>query len=249
MGVGEKGYLSLELTAHGTGGHSARPTRDLALPRLSPAVLNVVSRPFVSDLDDIQRAKLDVLAPLVPFFDRMGLPTVADEAVRAAHDGGRAGIGGDSAHHDLADHLERGRQGERHSADRRRADQFPAASARHHSSVTAHVRDAINDPKVDVTERTETKHEASKIVGLNDPAYLYLSRTIKEAFALPIAPELMTGATDFVPLPRHRAIPCCVFAPSLPTPTIWYACTAPMNTSRSMISAPRSASTCALCAS
>jgi carboxypeptidase PM20D1 len=27
----EKGYLSLELTAHGEGGHAARPSRDLAL--------------------------------------------------------------------------------------------------------------------------------------------------------------------------------------------------------------------------
>ena len=116
-------------------------------------------------------------------------------------------------------------------------------------AVTAHVRDAINDPKVDVTARTETKNEASKMVGLNDPAYLYLSRTIKEAFALPIAPELMTGATEFVPLSRHRGFRCCVFVPSLPTPTIWYACTAPINKSRSMISGPRSASTCALCAS
>src|SRR5215470_14973767 len=69
----EKGYLSLELTAHGEGGHAARPSRDLALPRLSRAVVNVVNSPFNSDLDDIQRAKLNVLAPLVPFGDRFVL--------------------------------------------------------------------------------------------------------------------------------------------------------------------------------
>ena len=68
---GEKGYLSLTLTAHGQGGHSARPSHDLALTRLSSAVLNVVGHPFTSDLDDIQREKFAVLAPLAPFGQRM----------------------------------------------------------------------------------------------------------------------------------------------------------------------------------
>jgi carboxypeptidase PM20D1 len=63
-------------------------------------------------------------------------------------------------------------------------------------SATEHVRAAIHDPKVDVTPGTETLNEASKIVALSDPAYLYLSQTIKDSFALPVAPELMTGATD-----------------------------------------------------
>src|SRR5262249_27747470 len=63
VGVAEKGFLTLELVAHGTGGHSAMPTHDLALPRLASAINNVVASPFTSDFDVIQRAKLDVLTP------------------------------------------------------------------------------------------------------------------------------------------------------------------------------------------
>ncbi|HWA31016.1 MAG TPA: M20/M25/M40 family metallo-hydrolase, partial [Rhizomicrobium sp.] len=71
MAVAEKGYLSLQLTAHGTGGHSSRPTHDLAIARLSQAVLNVVDHPFASGIDDVQREQFAVLAPYVPYFQRM----------------------------------------------------------------------------------------------------------------------------------------------------------------------------------
>ncbi len=73
IATAEKGYLTLELTAHGQGGHAARPSGDLALARLSSAILNVVGHPFDSDLDDIQRQKLSVLAPFAPFGQRLVL--------------------------------------------------------------------------------------------------------------------------------------------------------------------------------
>ena len=63
-------------------------------------------------------------------------------------------------------------------------------------SVTDHVRAAIGDSQVDVTQREETISEATKIVGVNDPAYVYLSETIKASYGVPVAPEMMTGATD-----------------------------------------------------
>src|SRR5579872_1159638 len=58
IATAEKGFVTLELAAHGTGGHAARPSGDLAVVRLSQAILNVTGHPFPPDLDDIQRAKL-----------------------------------------------------------------------------------------------------------------------------------------------------------------------------------------------
>jgi carboxypeptidase PM20D1 len=197
VGVGEKGYLTLALTAHGTGGHSARPTDDLALVRLAKAITNVVNAPFVSDFDTIQQAKLDVITPLAPFEQRLMLAnlwltkplvirTLEEDPLNAAvlH----TTISPTMLQAGVKDNVIP-----------------PTATARINfrlhqrdtiASVVAHVKAAINDPKVDVTEGTETRHEASRLVALDDPAYLYLKQKIEDSFAVPVAPELMTGATD-----------------------------------------------------
>ena len=64
------------------------------------------------------------------------------------------------------------------------------------ASVTQHVREAINDPAVDIVQRKETVSEASKVVPTTSPAYRAIAKTLQESFGTPVAPEIMTGATD-----------------------------------------------------
>ena len=52
IATAEKGFLTLELTAHGQGGHAARPSDDLAVARLASAIRAVIRNPFNSGLDD-----------------------------------------------------------------------------------------------------------------------------------------------------------------------------------------------------
>jgi carboxypeptidase PM20D1 len=71
------------------------------------------------------------------------------------------------------------------------------------SSVTAHVKQAIGDTKVDVAEREETLSEATKVVDMKSPAFLYLANAITATYGVPVAPDIMTGATDsrhFLPI-------------------------------------------------
>ena len=199
VGVGEKGYLSLELVAHGEGGHSARPTRDLALPRLANAITNVVNTPFVSDLDGIQRAYLDVLTPLVPFADRVVLANMwllkplvirkmeAQPEIAAL------------LHTTISPTmLEAGVKDNVIPPTAKAVINFRLHPRDTIASVTEHVRQAIADPKVDIAASTETQVEASKIVSTDDPAYRYVADTMKASFAIPVAPQLMTGSTDSV---------------------------------------------------
>jgi carboxypeptidase PM20D1 len=197
LGVGEKGYLTLELVAHGTGGHSARPTTDLALTRLASAINNVVGTPFESDLDDIQREKLALLTPLLPFTERLKLANLwlfksfvignlSAQPVTAA-----------VLHTTISPTmLEAGVKDNVIPPVARAKINFRPHQRDSIASVIAHVKAAIGDPKVDVVEGTEFRHEASKIVAKDDPAYGYITRKIEESFAVPVAPELMTGATD-----------------------------------------------------
>src|SRR5712671_4412352 len=197
IATGEKGFLSLELTAHGTGGHAARPSRDLALPRLSNAILNVVSHPFVSDLDDIQRAKLRILTPLVPFGQRFMLAnlwltkplvmrTLEAEPDTAA-----------TLHTTISPTiLEAGIKENVIPPTARAVINFRLHQRDSIRSVTEHVKDAIGDSKVDIAEREETISEGSKIVTENSLAYVYVANAIRETYGVPVAPDLMTGATD-----------------------------------------------------
>jgi carboxypeptidase PM20D1 len=197
IGVGEKGYLTLQITAHGTGGHSARPTKDLALPRLATAINNVVNTPFVSDFDDIQRAKLNIVTPFTPFMDRMALanlwlmkPMVIG---RLQEDPLAAAVLTTTISPTM---LEAGIKDNVIPPTASAKINFRLHQRDSVESVIAHVKSAINDPKVDVTPLTETRNEASEIVRQTNPAYQYLAQKIGESFAIPVAPELMTGATD-----------------------------------------------------
>jgi carboxypeptidase PM20D1 len=200
----EKGYLSLELTAHGEGGHAARPSRDLALPRLSTAILNVVGSPFESDLDDIQRAKFAVLAPLVPFGDRFMLANLwlmkpfVLRRMEAVPDSAAV------LHTTISPTvLNAGIKENVIPPTARAIINFRLHQRDTINSVTAHVKQAIGDAKVDVTEREETLSEATKVVDMKSPAFVYLSNAITATYGVPIAPDIMTGATDsrhFLPI-------------------------------------------------
>jgi len=197
IATAEKGFVTLELTAHGQGGHAARPSNDLALARLSTAILNVVGHPFDSALDDIQREKLAVLTPLAPFPQRLVLANLwltQPLVIRTM-----------SANPESAAALHTTISPTMLNAGVKENVIPPTAQAvinfRLHPrdsirSVTDHVKSAIDDPKVDISEREETISEATKVVDTNSPAFATIANLVTETFGVPVAPEIMTGATD-----------------------------------------------------
>jgi carboxypeptidase PM20D1 len=198
VSVSEKGYVSLKLVAHGTGGHSSRPTGDMAIARLSQAVLAVVHHPFASGLDDVQREKAGVIATRAPFITRLLLGNLWLTAPIVQHY--MEGIPDSAArlHTTISPTLIAGGVKDNVLP--------PVATAtfnfRLHprdtiASVTEHVKKAIADPKVDVIVLTETQAEASKVSDLHSAAGKYLVAQLQASFGdLPVAPDTTTGATD-----------------------------------------------------
>lgn len=198
VAVAEKGYLSLRLTAHGSGGHSSMPTNDLAIALLARAIQRVLDHPFHSGLDPVQREKLSILAGIAPFPTRMFLSNlwlmspIVDHYLEASPESAAL------LHTTIAPTLISGGVKDNVLP--------PQASAvinfRLHprdsiSSVIAHVRDSIHDPKVSISVLDETQSEASKISDLHSPAGEFLTAEIKKSFGgLPVAPDMTTGATD-----------------------------------------------------
>ncbi|HEV2561703.1 MAG TPA: M20 family peptidase [Rhizomicrobium sp.] len=198
VAVAEKGYLSLELVAHGEGGHSSRPSRDMAVTRLAEAVLKVVHHPFRSGLDDIEREKLHILAPAMPFVPRLLLANlwIAEPIVLrllAAQSDADARL-----HTTIAPTML--------SAGVKDNVLPPVARATINlrlnprdtiDSAVEHVRGAIDDPKVDIDVLDETQTEASKPADINGASYKFLAKEIQASFGnIPVAPDMTSGATD-----------------------------------------------------
>jgi carboxypeptidase PM20D1 len=197
VAVAEKGYLSLKLVAHGTGGHSSRPTNDLAIERLSRAIVAVVHHPFESGLDDIQRGKLAILAPYTPFATKFVLGNLWLTAPLVTHEMGAVPDGAARLHTTISPTMINGGVKDNVLP--------PEATAvinfRLHprdtiASAIDHVKSAIDDPRVDVIQMQETNSEASKVSDINGESYKFLVREIGDEFNVPVAPDTTTGATD-----------------------------------------------------
>lgn len=68
--VGEKGYVSLQLTAKGDGGHSSTPSRNSAIGRLARGLARLDTQPLPAQLIEPVGTMLDQLAPHMGWLNR-----------------------------------------------------------------------------------------------------------------------------------------------------------------------------------
>ncbi len=71
IGISEKGFMSLELTAIGKGGHSSMPPPQTSIGLVAEAVAKLEKHPFPTRLDGGMDHLLDYLASEVPFGQRL----------------------------------------------------------------------------------------------------------------------------------------------------------------------------------
>src|SRR5262249_26857561 len=70
IGLAEKGYLTLELSARGQGGHASMPPRTTAIGRVARAVARIEASPMPARLEGPAALMLERLAPALPFAQR-----------------------------------------------------------------------------------------------------------------------------------------------------------------------------------
>lgn len=71
VGIAEKGYVSLRLTARAEGGHSSMPGPRTAVGALSRAIAALEAQPFPYSLDGPTEGMLLAMAPYMPYTQRM----------------------------------------------------------------------------------------------------------------------------------------------------------------------------------
>lgn len=71
VGIGEKGYVSLDLVARADGGHSSTPLPTTAIGILASAIKRLEDNPFPADLDAGGLIMMERVAPRMPFARKM----------------------------------------------------------------------------------------------------------------------------------------------------------------------------------
>lgn len=202
VGVAEKGYATLLLTARGEGGHSSMPPHPTAVGALARAVARLDAEPLPAVLEGPARGLLESLAP------EMAWPTRAAVANLwlTAHRVERLLAGKPSTNALLrtttAPTMLEGSPKENVLASSARAwVNFRIHPNDSLAGVVAAVERIVDDPAITV-EVLPGASEPSPVSPSDGPAFDLVARSIRQVFPeAVVAPSLVVGATDA----RHYA--------------------------------------------
>jgi len=197
IGVAEKGYISVELTATGSGGHSSMPSKDNAAVRIAAAVEKLARNQKQARIDGPTAAMFDGIAPYSSGVMRVALanrwltgPLVRRQLLASPDTA--AALRTTTAVTILS-------AGTKDNV----LPQSARAIVNHRilpgdtiESVIADDRRIIDDPRVKV-RALPTRHNPSRPVSTGSADYQLLASTIRATFPeAAIAPGLVLGATD-----------------------------------------------------
>jgi carboxypeptidase PM20D1 len=196
IGVAEKGYLTLRLTARGAGGHSSVPPPSTAIGRLSRAIVRLEERPLEARTQGVVSEMLRRVAPHTGGIRRVVLawpwlfgPLI--ESQLESEPSANAMVRTTTAV-TMIDGGVRANVLPREASARVNFRLLPGDTS---DAVIAHVRDAIDDPEIEVV--TETVNEASPVADFHSDAFALLAALIRErAPDAIVAPALVVGGTD-----------------------------------------------------
>ena len=207
IGVAEKGFVSVSLTAPGAGGHSSMPPRSTAVGRLARAVVRLEQQPFDTRIDGPALQMFQELAPFMPLGNRLAFANLwllgpVVEASLTEKNNTRALL-----HTTQAVTLIEGSPQDNILPQSARA----VANFRIHprdsvEAVLQHVRDAIDDPEVTVEPVTTSLFsEPSPVSSADSEGFVAIEEAAHAAApGIVSAPALMIGGTDA----RHFAAIC-----------------------------------------
>ncbi len=204
VGIAEKGYMSVELSVAGPGGHSSMPPPETTVGILSAAVSRLEANPLPAHLDGAAREMFDYLGPEMPFMQRAVFANLwlFDPIVTrllAREPAANAMVRTTTAPTMLS-----GSPKENVLASKATAVvNFRILPGESSAGVLKHVREAVDDDRVNVTT-LGILSEPSGVSDTGSRSYAMLSKTIREvvpADGLIVAPYLVVGATDA----RHYA--------------------------------------------
>jgi carboxypeptidase PM20D1 len=200
IGIAEKGFLTVRLTARATPGHSSMPpvkAGDSAIGMLSAALARLDASPLPFALDGVGRQMLDTLAPEMSGASRLVLTNLWLFAPLVEMQLGKEPSGNATFRTTTALTVVDAGKADNVLPGRATAlVNFRLLPGDTSDAVVAHVVRAIADPRIQV-EVVAGFSEPSRVASLDAPGYRAIARTVAELHPdFVVAPGLMVGGTD-----------------------------------------------------
>ena len=197
VGITEKGYLTLELTATGAGGHSSMPPAQTSIGAVAAAVVKLEQNPFPARLEGGDNDLLDYLASEVPLGQRLVFANRwlfggIIKKILAATPAGNATLRTTTA----ATIFRAGAKDNVLPIDATATVNFRLLPGDSVAGVVREVRRIIDDEKISIKVIGQPS-APSPVSNPDAAAFQRLHRTIRSVFpAAIVAPYVVVGATD-----------------------------------------------------
>ena len=205
IGIAEKGSISLQLQVRVDGGHSSTPPPQSAVGIIAAAVHRLEQNPFPASFGDTTRGFLEGLAPALPFAARAAIANLWLTAplltsTFSGNDAMNAMVRTTTA----ATIFHSGVKSNVLPKQATAVVNFRILPGETVESVTAHVRDVVDDERIEIGRApATTARNPSGVSPIDSDAYRALSSAIQAVHPDAIvAPYLVLGGTDA----RHYAI-------------------------------------------
>lgn len=197
IGIAEKGFVNIELSADSPGGHSSTPAANTAVGIVSRAIARIEENPMPARIDGAAGAMFDALAPEMPWVRRVLLgnrwltaPLLKRQLAKSPTT--NAMIRTTAA----ATIFEGSPQANVLPTRARAVVNFRLLPGDTPESVVQHVSHVIADPRVQVRVLGEATR-ASNVSSVDSEGFKLLARTVREAFPdVLVAPALLVATTD-----------------------------------------------------
>jgi carboxypeptidase PM20D1 len=208
IGLAQKGYVTVQLTVEGSGGHSSAPPSVTPVGILSKALVKLEENPMPGKLDGLILEMFNSIGPEMSYplklvFANSWLLSPIIESQLSSSPGTNANL-----RTTTAITMVKGSEKENILPQRATAlVNFRIHPSDNIQKVLDHVTKTIQDPRVKVSYLKETAREPSPISPTNSKAYENLTKTIKEVFPdTLVAPGLFIASSDtfnFVSLSKN----------------------------------------------
>ena len=197
VGVAEKGYATLVLTAHATPGHSSMPPRQTAIGMMSAALTRLEDHRLPTQIRGVVLEMFDTLAPEMSGFNRVVLSNLWLFKPLLLREFEKTGPAEATVRTTTA--LTIFNAGDKDNVLPGNATatvNFRLIPGDTQASVTEHVRATVGNDRIAV-EPSPGNTDPPPVTGTGGPSFRMLNRTVREIFPdVIVAPGLMVAATD-----------------------------------------------------
>lgn len=198
VGIAEKGYVTLQLTATGEGGHSSMPPPQTSIGMLAEALDRLQKNPFPARLEGAAGYMLDYLAPEMPFTNKLAMSNRWLFGKLIINGMEKENSGNASVRTTIAPTiLDAGLKENVLPIDATATINFRILPGDSVDGVVGYVKNAINNDKISVEILGDSATEPSFVSDTTSTGFRLIHKTIRKCFPdVLVAPYLVVGATD-----------------------------------------------------